>query len=242
MDKTEIHSHILPGMDDGSANLEESLEMLRMAASQGFRNFIATPHYSPLYRNLCPDRIREQCAWLEGKAKASVQEEIRIYPGQELFYEDGLEEKLDEGKLLTLADSSYVLIEFAPRTPYPEMYRALQRLRLAGYYPVLAHAERYGAVLERGESLEELTEAGVLIQINYASLEKSWTDRNLRWCRKQLKDGRVHFLGTDMHNMSSRPPQTEKACAWMERRLEKEKLEVLCYGNAEKLLKNESIL
>lgn len=123
MDKTDIHSHILPGMDDGSANLEESLEMLRMAASQGFRNFIATPHYSPLYRNLCPDRIREQCAWLEGKAKASVQEEIRIYPGQELFYEDGLEEKLDEGKLLTLADSSYVLIEFAPRTPYPEMYR-----------------------------------------------------------------------------------------------------------------------
>ena len=241
MDKTDIHSHILPGMDDGSANLEESLEMLRMAASQGFRNFIATPHYSPLYRNLCPDRIREQCAWLEGKAKASVQEEIRIYPGQELFYEDGLEEKLDEGKLLTLADSSYVLIEFAPRTPYPEMYRALQRLRLAGYYPVLAHAERYPALWEE-EQFPELIEAGILIQLNYGSLEGTFLEKRARLCRRLLERGEAHFLGTDMHNADRRPPRTEKALAWMEKHLGGEQIEALCRGNAEKLLKNESIL
>ena len=241
MDKTDIHSHILPGMDDGSANLEESLEMLRLAAGQGFRDFIATPHYSSFYRNLCPERIREQCAWLEEKANAAVQEGIRIYPGQELFYEAGLEEKLDEGKVLTLAGSSYVLIEFALRTPYPEMYRALQRLRLAGYCPILAHAERYPAFWD-GQRILELLEAGTLVQLNYGSLEGRFLEKRTRLCRQLLGKGAVHFLGTDMHGARHRPPRTEKAFAWMERHLDEEQIEALCRGNAEKLLKNESIL
>lgn len=242
MRKTDVHCHILPGLDDGARDQEESMEMLKLARARGFETFIATPHSSLHYRNLCPELIREQCSILEERARSSAGPEIRIYPGQEIFYDNDTIRNLEKGKLLTLADSSYVLIEFPYHISFAELYRSLQRLRLEGYSPVLAHAERYGAVRERGESLEELTEAGVLIQINYASLEKSWTDRNLRWCRKQLKDGRVHFLGTDMHNMSSRPPQTEKACAWMERHLDRETLEALCYGNAEKLLKNESIL
>lgn len=241
MDKIDIHSHILPGFDDGAGSLEESLKMLQMAAEQGFRKFIATPHYSRQYRNLCPEKIREQCAWLEEKAKASVQAEIRIYPGQELFYEDGLLQKLEEGKLLTLADSSYVLMEFAYSIPYTELYRALQRVRLAGLSPVLAHAERYPALWEEGQ-FPELIEAGILIQVNYGSLEGTFLEKQARLCRRLLERGEAHFLGTDMHDARRRPPRAEKTFAWMEKHLSGEQIEALCRGNAEKLLKNESIL
>ena len=242
MRKIDIHCHIIPGLDDGAADLNESLEMLKIAWAQGFDTFIATPHYSLHYQNLCPELIREQCSLLEEKARSAVCPEIRIYPGQEICYEDDTMKKLEQGRLLTLADSSYVLTEFPYHILFAELYRSLQRLRLEGYIPILAHAERYRSIRENEESLEELTEAGVLIQLNYESLERSLADRSQRWCRRQLKDGRVHFLGTDMHNTSSRLPQTERACAWMNRHLDKEKQEALCYGNAEKLLKNESIL
>ena len=242
MEKTDIHSHIIPGIDDGAKSLEESLAMLAMAAGQGIDSLIATPHYSPHYRNLHPELIREGCAHLEEQARASVSPDIRIYPGQEICYEDGILEKLEEGRLLTLADSSYVLIEFSYRTPYPEMYRSLQRIGLAGYSPVLAHAERYPALRGEEGSLDELVEAGVLIQMNYGSLEGPWHSGDLRWCRKQIKEERVHFLATDMHGADMRPPRTEKASAWMEKHLEAEKREALCRGNAEKLLKNENVL
>ena len=241
MEKTDVHAHIISGIDDGAENAEESMAMLKLAAVQGFRKFIATPHYSPQYRNLCPEYIQEECRRLEEQAQACIHPDIRIYPGQEIYYEDGVMEKLDKGKLLTLAGSSYVLMEFAVHVSYSELYRSLQRLRLEGYYPVLAHAERYPALRKEENSLEELEEAGVLIQLNYGSLQGAWWQETARWCRKQIKAGRIHFLGTDMHDAVNRPPHTERTFAWMERYLDKERLEALCYGNAERLLKNESI-
>lgn len=241
MEKTDIHSHIIPGIDDGAGNQQESLQMLKLAAAQGFRTFIATPHYSHHFRNLCPERIREECGRLEEQARASVHPDIRIYPGQEIFYEDGVLEKLEAGQLLTLADSSCVLVEFAIPVSFPEMYRSLQRLRLAGYYPVLAHAERYQALREEEEFLDELKDAGTLIQLNYESLQGSWLSGTARWCKRQIKAGRIDFLGTDMHDPVRRPPQTEKALLWMEKHLDAERTAALSRENAEKLLKNESI-
>ena len=156
MRKIDIHCHIIPGLDDGAADLNESLEMLKIAWAQGFDTFIATPHYSLHYQNLCPELIREQCSLLEEKARSAVCPEIRIYPGQEICYEDDTMKKLEQGRLLTLADSSYVLTEFPYHILFAELYRSLQRLRLEGYIPILAHAERYRSIRENEESLEEL--------------------------------------------------------------------------------------
>ena len=241
MRKIDIHCHIIPGLDDGAADLNESLEMLKIAWAQGFDTFIATPHYSLHYQNLCPELIREQCSLLEEKARSAVCPEIRIYPGQEICYEDDTMKKLEQGRLLTLADSSYVLTEFPYHILFAELYRSLQRLRLEGYIPILAHAERYRSIRENEESLEELTEAGVLIQLNYESLERSWADRSQRWCRKQLKDGRVHFLGTDMHNTGGRRPETEKAVKWMQKELGGRYREAVLRGNVQELLRGNEV-
>ena len=90
MEITDIHCHILPGMDDGAKDEEESLALVRMAWEQGVRTFIATPHYSRQFRNDCPERIREKCEKLEKEARKTIASEIRIYPGQEICWEESI--------------------------------------------------------------------------------------------------------------------------------------------------------
>ncbi len=239
MELTDIHSHILPGLDDGAKNQQESLSLVRMAYEQGITHFIATPHYSPQFHNCSPALIRERCLALEEEAKNKIASEIRIYPGQEIYWEDGALEKLDAGELLTMADSSYVLIEFMPQESYRRIYQSLRTLRLEGYLPILAHAERYGEL--RKKSLDELVDTGVLIQMNYGSVGSRMFDRDERWCRKQLKEGLIHFLGTDMHSTDRRPPATEKALTWMQSHLEEDEITLLCREHGEQIIMNQSI-
>lgn len=239
MELTDIHSHILPGLDDGAKNLQESLALVRMAYEQGITHIIATPHYSPQFHNCRPTLIRERCLALEEEVQKNIAPEIRIYPGQEICWEDGVPEKLDAGELLTLADSSYVLIEFMPQESYRRIYQSLRTLRLAGYLPILAHAERYGELRKKG--LEELADTDILIQMNYGSIGSRMFDRDERWCRKQLKEGLIHFLGTDMHSTNRRPPATEKALTWMRSHLEEDEIMLLCREHGEQIIMNQSI-
>lgn len=239
MEITDIHCHILPGMDDGAKDEEESLALVRMAWEQGVEAFIATPHYSRQFRNDCPERIREKCEKLEKEARETIASEIRIYPGQEICWEESVPEKLDRGELLTLADSSYVLVEYLPSVSYGALFRNLRTLRLEGYLPILAHAERYGAL--RTEGLEELTEAGVCVQMNYGSIGTSLFDKDQRWCRKQLKEGNIHFLGTDMHSVHRRPPRVAEAMKWLETHLSGEELSRICRDHAGQVLTNQNL-
>ena len=237
----DIHCHILPGLDDGPATTDQSFRLLDLARKQGILSLMATPHYSQGYQNLCPALIKESCAQLEERARKYVHSEFRIYPGQEIYYEESIIEKLDSGRLQTLAGSDYVLIEFPTYISFRELYQDFQLIRLAGYTPILAHADRYPDLRKEG-TLEELAESGALIQLNYRPVTGGGLlDARGRWCREQLKKGLVHFLGTDMHDPVHRPPVTEKTREWAEKHLGIERTADLCWRNAEKVLKNERI-
>ncbi len=239
MEFTDIHCHILPGMDDGARNEEESLALIRMAWEEGVTRFIATPHYSRQFRNDCPERIRDKCRQLEQKARETIAGELEIYPGQEIFWEEEIPEKLDRGELLTLADSSYILVEYRPSVSYRTLFESLRTLRMAGYLPILAHAERYAAL--RKEGLCELRESGILIQMNYASIGRSLFQKDERWCRKQLKEGYIDFLGTDMHNTNRRPPRIQEAMKWLASHLSEEELVQLCQIHGSRVAANQNI-
>lgn len=162
----DVHAHILPGVDDGARDMDEALKMLKCAASQGIRAVIATPHYSR----------RRGVSGLESLLDA-LQESIRkeypdfvLYPGQETYYHKELAECLNQGKALTMAGSRYVLVEFDPGVSYEYLFRGIRSLLYAGYFPVLAHVERYGC-LYREERFAELNDAGCVYQMNYNSLE-----------------------------------------------------------------------
>ena len=155
MKKIDMHCHILPGIDDGSANPKETLAMLRMALNQDFVGMIVTPHGS--VRNASVERVQEirtLCKKFRIQAYQRLGVRLPVFPGQEIMYSVDTRQLLKEGKLLTLADSRYVLLEFLPGTAYSKIFSAVRQMQMAGYVPILAHVERYHVLREEGR-LEE---------------------------------------------------------------------------------------
>ena len=208
----DIHAHILPQTDDGSESWDESAKMMRIAASQGFTHIIATPHF----------RQGQDIELLKNKVKQLNENAVKmgldleICLGQEILYFEEMLEYLQKGEASVMADSDYVLVEFMPEDSFQRILRAVRQLIQSGYFPIIAHGERYQSLRKKGR-LEELIQAGALIQMNYRSLEGSNFDRDVRWCRKQVLKGYIHFLGTDMHHARHRPPIIEDAEAWLRR-------------------------
>ena len=218
----DVHAHILPGVDDGSENWNESIEMLWMAYEQGIRTIIATPHY---HQGQDIERLKETTGILRQEAQ-KLDPEYGIFLGQELMDSEGILDELRKGRALTMAGSRYVLIEFLPNVSYSRLYQRLRQLQGAGYIPILAHAERYGCLRTR-------------IQMNYRSLAGSIWNKHTRWCRRQVLDGNIHLLGTDMHNSGSRAPKTDKALAWLERRCDRKQLRRMLFKYPEYILNHK---
>lgn len=231
----DVHCHILPGLDDGAADIRESQKMLRMAYDQGICSVIATPHYSIQFQNNTPELIRKKCDELQEWATRELDEKFHIYPGQEIFSFHHVVEKLDQGKLLSLAGSSCVLLEFLPSVSFSSLYKTVRELTMTPYRPILAHIERYQE-LRKKEKVEELIETGALMQMNYRPIGGKWYGDTTRWCRKMLLEGNIHFLGTDMHDTEQRYPETEEAMLWMEKNLDEEYINEICWKNAEKFI------
>lgn len=240
MRKIDMHCHILPGLDDGAASLSASIQMIKIAKEQNIKALIATPHYSNQFQNDDPEKIKRLCSTLEQKIQEEVDSRFKIFPGQEIFNSEDIVEKLKRGKALTMAGSDYVLVEFLPSVPYSSIFRTTQTLVLNQYMPILAHVERYSVLREKGR-IEELQEMGAYMQMNYRSVVGRWYDEKTRWCRKMLKEGNIHFLGTDMHNTRSRSPDTMEADLWLDKHLEASYIEELTYENPRKIIKHEKI-
>lgn len=238
MKRIDLHCHVLPGIDDGAADMEESLRMLKLAARQGVYAVVATSHYSRQFRNENPEQLRILREELQRRAQAEIHEDFIIYSGQEIFYTEDIVEKLKEKKLLTLNESSYVLIEFHPSTPYSMIINAVRELTMAQYTPIIAHFERYASLREK-ERVEELIQIGALMQMNYRPIGGKWYVETTRWCRKMLKEGNVHFLGSDMHNTGTRKPEMAEASRWMDKYLDRRYIKDISYLNAEKILANK---
>lgn len=211
--------------------------MLKAAYKQGICSVIATPHASPAYPDSRPEVIRRLCADLQERAKKEIDPRFRIYPGQEILSTDSVPEKLEDGQLISLADTVYVLVEFFPSAPYSSIYRVVREFGMTSYVPVLAHIERYEALREEGR-VEELIRTGAYMQMNYRVIGGKWYDRSVRWCREMLLEGNIHFLGTDMHHAAYRAPETGEAMRWLKKHLKEAYLADICFRNAGKLLKN----
>lgn len=236
----DIHSHILPGLDDGAVDMAESIHMIRMAKRQGICEVVATPHFTNTFMNTDPRKICSLCREVERTSERELGIRFRIWPGQEIMYGEEAMHLLAEKKLLTIADTRYVLIEFLPSAPYSYIYQAVRNLCLDGYFPVIAHAERY-ASLRREERIRELKDQGAYIQLNFRPVGGQWYDSRTRWCRKLLYGRYVDFLGTDMHNTRNRRPQTAEAKEWMQKHLQSGYRTKILSGNARKMLSGDKL-
>lgn len=208
----DIHAHILPGVDDGASDWEETNEMLRRAYEQGITHIIATPHY---VSGQDTHSLREMVKKLRETA-FSISENMMVDLGQEVQYFEELPSFLEQGKVLTLSGSRYVLVEFLPGDGYMRLFRAVRSLVQSSYLPVIAHAERYNCLKENGRTME-LVRCGAYLQMNAGSLGGGLFDRRAVWCRKEILRGNIHFIATDMHGVVIRPPELGEAVRWMAR-------------------------
>lgn len=202
----DLHSHILPGVDDGSKDLETTRQMLQLLHEQGVDTVVATSHFYA--RKDTPERfLRRREAALEQVAQLQG-EYPKIIPGAEVAYFDGMEYS-DALELLQLGKSRMLLVEMPFCQWSDRMVRTICDLPLMiGLIPVLAHVNRYCAKDQLLPYQEQLLKSGVLFQYN-AGAFLSWKER--RWALKQLDADCVHFLGSDAHNLTKRAPRLQEA-------------------------------
>lgn len=200
------HSHILPGVDDGSRNVEESISILGMLNLQGVKTVIATPHFLANDESLESFLIRRKAAYDELK-KHLPEKSPEILLGAEVKYYNGIS-KMSDLQKLKIENSKLLLLEM-PMSKWTEYtVRELTELSCKGNMKiVLAHIERYMS-FQKFSVWERLFESGLLMQVN-ATYFTSFTTK--RKAISLLQDGMVHFLGSDCHNTTSRAPKLDKA-------------------------------
>lgn len=213
----DFHSHVLPGIDDGSHSLEESIAMLQMEAKQGVSHVIATPHFYPRHdtpedflrkRREAEDLLREEMKKHSDLPALSVGAEVYYFPGisnSEVMAE------------LTIDHKRCILIEM-PTPPWSDaMYRELEGLYTKqGLIPIVAHVDRYIGRFRTFGIPQRLAELPVLVQANAEFfLQKSTASMAFR----MLKQNSIHLLGSDCHNLDSRKPNLRAALELIERRM-----------------------
>ena len=228
----DIHSHILPQMDDGSRSIEQSLQMLRIAAEEGIAAILATPHDMPGKGHPREETVRTYVRKLQALAD---REGIPIWleTGMEYYYREEVLELLEAEKAVTLGKSSCVLIEFEPMAERRYVRNACRNVLDMGYCPVVAHVERYAHVMEELSMLQELRQMGCLIQINAASVVGGNGRLAKKNTRSILREGMADFVATDAHSDGRRAPLMRKCAETLYRRYGAEYADRLLFGNAE---------
>lgn len=236
----DIHNHCLPGIDDGSSGLEESLSMLRISAENGVHQIIATPHCHYRRGHAPAETIREKVELLN-KSAAEQNIDIELYSGNEIYYSHDVPELLESGQILTLADSEYALIEFSPSAEYDKVRRGLYNVMTAGFAPILAHAERVEALVEDISLVDELIEMGSYIQMNITSVRTN-SSRNVRkFVKTAIKNDMVHFFATDAHRSIGRTPDMQEDLRYLLRKFGEGFVTRVLSENPRKIIDNETI-
>lgn len=230
----DIHSHILPKADDGSENMDETMEMLRIAQKEGITHIVATPHYKSKHYLTLPDKLHSLLNEVQQNAK-QLGINIMLYGGTEIFYHSELSEKLESGKLCTMNGTEFVLIEFSPFEEYIYIRNAAEELLGMGYRPILAHAERYACMREKADYIRELKAMGCKIQVNAGSITGQDGRKTAKLARRFLKEEIVDYLGTDAHGAEGhRKPAMKKCASYLYKKCETAYAEALLHENAER--------
>lgn len=233
----DIHGHILPGVDDGSKSIEETIHMIEKAIAQGIKTMIATPHYRCGGNNVEVSKLEELRDMVQEEA-IKVDNDFRIYLGNELMYSDSLLEAVKEKKALTLAGSRYVLIEFSTRISYEALYKGMRNFIGAGYAPIIAHVERYECLRKKVDLIGELIELGCYIQMNSSSLVGGVLNMEVLHRRKLVSEGMVHLIASDSHDRYLRVPLMEDIVKILSKKTDNMIMEDIFFHNPKKILEN----
>ncbi|MDO5557388.1 MAG: capsular biosynthesis protein [Clostridia bacterium] len=234
----DIHSHIIPKVDDGAKEEKETLLILKQAQKAGFTDIICTPHYRQEYKK-SQDEIKKV---LEN-IKADIENyNIRIHLGREVYISEDILELLKDNKIGTLANSRYMLIELPFENKIVNISQISYILKENGIIPILAHPERYDFVKKSPEvSVRKFIRNGWLIQCNYGSIIGQYGWKSKFVIKKLLKKGYVHFLASDIHQPKTVYNKMPQIIEKLKKLVSKIKFDEITTINGLKILKNEEI-
>lgn len=203
--KVDLHSHFLPGLDDGAVDMEESLQMLQFFEKQGYEKVITTPHIiQDLYHNSAETilPVLEQVR----KALKETGSQLKIDAAAEYFMDDRFIEWVETDHPFLTLPGNHILVETGFMNEPVYLREVLFQLRLKGYKPILAHPERYMFFQIKPERLEELFHSGVCLQMNLMSLAGYYGKPATDLAKWMIDNEFVHFVGSDCHRMRHLEP------------------------------------
>lgn len=236
----DIHSHILPGVDDGAVSMEDALQMARMALDSGITHMVATPHFNHCY---CATIYELRDAYQElMDALEYEQLPLKLQLGMEIFASDDLPMLLQERKVWTYPGSNYFLVEFAPREDPEYMDRLLADCKKAGFTPVVAHPERYAAVREEPYLAKRWNDLGYGVQVNRDSLLGLFGDYAARCAEFLIRRRWANCIASDAHDVYRRSTNWKPAYMRFDEQYDPRKLERCLEITPKKILSNKPLL
>lgn len=238
----DIHSHILYGIDDGAKTIEDSIDIIRQAASNGVTDIVLTPHFIVGSTYNCNNINKKK---LITKIKNKLKKEninVSIYVGNEVFVENDMLKLKKEGHISTLCNGKYLLFELPMSGETKNLNDIIFDLRCKGYIPVMAHPERYLNIEKNPKIIEELIDKGVLFQCNLGSFLGVYGKKAKKTAILLLKHHAITFLGSDIHSVKDNYYNSlNNIKRILLRYVSEEEVEDLLVNNASKLLNKEII-
>lgn len=239
----DIHSHILPGLDDGSQDMDKSVAMAEVAAEAGVTAMIATPHCNQkkVFENYASPELERKLESFR-KELAAAEIELEIYPGAEVFATEDIIQLYREKKLMTLNNTEYMLVEFDFGAGLAFMERTLYSLLDEGLKPVLAHPERYYAVQDSPDAAMIWHDEGVGIQLNKGSLSGRFGRSAYHLANMLMESGHVSVIASDAHGAQHRSPDMTNAHAILSANFPEMIANLLLEENPRRIINNEPLL
>ena len=212
----DLHTHILPGIDDGPRTVMESLQIVAALAGEGCTDLVATPHYGDGCARVGASAVRARVEALSAVVReAGI--DIRLWPGHEIQLDANLTDALARDEVASINNRPYLLLEL-PASQFPTFLGALLgQMRTQGYIPLIAHGERYLPIWHNPDLLVPLVEMGVLVQITAASLLGVFGPQAKHTAETLLGRRLAHVISSDAHRVNFRPPRLPASLAAAER-------------------------
>lgn len=236
----DFHTHILPSIDDGSRNIEETFNMIEEAYNIGFKEIVLTSHYiEGHYEANEPERE----AWLKAISENLKVKNInmKLYLANEIFLTENIIQLLEEGKASTINNSCYVLFEMPLNNEPLSLYNVIYSLQENKLIPILAHPERYSFIQKKPNMVYELVQKGCLMQANYGSIIGQYGAKSQNVVKKFFENDLIHFLGSDVHRQKAIYQKIPEALIEIECIIGEEKLKNLTTINPKLAISNKRI-
>jgi len=235
----DIHTHILPFVDDGSKSMPMSEDMLSIAMDEGIETIVATPHFIPGMSNCkLEDRVSAFIKVREYVERNNLP--INVVLGNEIYLDDQTVEKLKNRECLPIGNTQYALLELPMAEAPRKLEYMISCVLEAGFYPIIAHPERYHWLMEEEEALDSLIHQGCLMQVNTGSITGFYGKAVFHAVKNMFQNNKVHLVGTDAHSNRNRSPKMKEAYELIRQWAGQNYADQLFYKSAKGVLYNTS--